>query len=65
MSVLWMTAAQMRAVLGWPSLIATVLAMGGVQLTIIGLLGIYLGKLYMEQKNRPTYIVEETTKPKA
>ncbi len=52
-------------ILGWPSLIATVLAMGGVQLTIIGLLGIYLGKLYMEQKNRPTYIVEETTKPKA
>ncbi len=48
--------------LGWPSIIATVLLMGGVQLVIIGLLGIYLGQLYVEQKHRPTYIIEMTTK---
>lgn len=48
--------------LGWPSIIATILLMGGAQLTIIGLLGIYLGRLYVEQKHRPTYIIESKTK---
>ena len=46
---------------GWPSLIGTVLALGGVQLFIIGIVGIYLGKLFMEMKARPTYVISETT----
>ena len=48
--------------LGWPSLIATVLAIGGVQLFILGILGIYMGKLYMENKERPTYVIGDKTK---
>lgn len=47
--------------LGWPSIIATVLAIGGVQLFMLGILGIYLGKLYMENKGRPTYVVGAKT----
>ncbi len=47
--------------LGWPSIIATVLAIGGVQLFMLGILGIYLGKLYMEHKGRPTYVIGDKT----
>lgn len=46
---------------GWPSVIATILALGGVQLFLIGIVGIYLGKLFMEQKSRPTYVVGDKT----
>lgn len=46
---------------GWPSVIATILALGGVQLFLLGIVGIYLGKLFMEQKSRPTYVIEEKT----
>lgn len=48
--------------LGWPSVIACILGLGGIQLFILGILGIYLGKLFMEQKNRPTYVVSERTR---
>lgn len=48
--------------LGWPSIIATVLAIGGVQLFMLGILGIYMGKLYMENKARPTYVVGARTR---
>lgn len=47
--------------LGWPSVIACVLGLGGLQLFILGILGIYLGKLFMEHKSRPTYVVAEKT----
>lgn len=48
--------------LGWPSIVVTVLAIGGVQLFMLGILGIYLGKLYMENKGRPTYVVGARTR---
>ena len=47
--------------LGWPSVIACVLGLGGIQLFILGILGIYLGKLFMEHKSRPTYVVAGKT----
>lgn len=47
--------------MGWPSIIACILGLGGLQLFIMGILGIYLGKLFMEQKSRPTYVVAERT----
>lgn len=47
--------------LGWPSVIACVLGLGGLQLFILGILGIYLGKFFMEHKSRPTYVVAEKT----
>lgn len=45
--------------LGWPSIISTILGLGGIQLFIMGIMGIYLGKLFMENKNRPTFVIEE------
>ena len=46
---------------GWASVIATIVFFGGLQLTILGLLGIYLGKLFMQSKQRPHYIIKEST----
>ena len=42
---------------GWASLILTVVFFGGLQLTILGILGIYMGKIFKQIKDRPTYIV--------
>jgi dolichol-phosphate mannosyltransferase len=49
-----------KAITGWTSLIASILFIGGIQLVMLGIVGIYLGKLFSESKNRPNYIVEET-----
>ena len=45
---------------GWPSLIVTVLFVGGVQLFCIGILGQYLSRTYLETKKRPQYIVRDS-----
>jgi glycosyltransferase involved in cell wall biosynthesis len=45
---------------GWASLIMTVVFFGGLQLIILGFLGIYLGKMFMQAKNRPNYIIRST-----
>lgn len=39
--------------LGWPSLMSTILALGGIQLFVLGIVGIYLGRLFMDAKGRP------------
>ena len=49
---------------GWPSLVCFILAIGGLQLFCLGILGKYLGKTYLETKKRPIYIVKETEKDK-
>ena len=49
-----------HSVSGWASLIATIAFFGGLQLMILGIVGIYIGKIYMQGKNRPHYIVKET-----
>jgi glycosyltransferase involved in cell wall biosynthesis len=43
---------------GWPSLMTSVWAFGGLQLLAIGIIGEYLGKAYMETKRRPRYNIE-------
>lgn len=48
---------------GWASLIATIAFFGGLQLMILGIIGIYLGKLFMQSKQRPHYIIKETNMP--
>lgn len=48
-----------NAVAGWTSTIISVLFIGGIQLIMIGIVGNYLGKLFMENKNRPNYIIKE------
>lgn len=42
---------------GWASLIMTIVFFGGVQLIILGILGIYLGKIFKQTKERPSYII--------
>ena len=43
---------------GWTSLIVSIWAIGGLQLLAIGVIGQYIGKVYLETKERPKYIVE-------
>lgn len=47
---------------GWASLAVSIWAIGGLQLLAIGIIGEYIGKLYLESKQRPRYIVEEYLK---
>ena len=47
-------------VAGWTSTICAILLLGGIQLFSIGILGKYLEKTYLETKNRPIYIIQET-----
>ena len=44
---------------GWPSLMTVILFLGGFQLLTIGILGKYIGKIFLETKNRPTFIIKE------
>jgi dolichol-phosphate mannosyltransferase len=43
---------------GWASLMTVMLIIGGAQLLVLGIVGEYLGRLYMESKHRPVYLVD-------
>ena len=47
-------------VAGWPSMISVIIFIGGLQLFCMGILGMYVSKLYLEAKRRPIYITRET-----
>ena len=47
------------AVSGWASTLCSIWALGGLQLLAIGIIGEYIGKIYLETKRRPRFIVEE------
>ncbi|QTJ53472.1 glycosyltransferase family 2 protein [Dolosigranulum pigrum] len=49
---------------GWPSLAVIILAIGGLQLLSIGILGKYIGKMFVETKDRPHFIIKEQSKEK-
>jgi dolichol-phosphate mannosyltransferase len=49
-----------KAISGWTSTIVTIAFFGGLQLMILGILGLYLGKLFMQSKQRPQFIIKES-----
>lgn len=50
-----------RTVAGWASMVCIFAFIGGVQLICTGVIGEYIGKIYMEVKHRPRYIISERT----
>jgi len=49
------------AVMGWSSLIASLYFLGGIIISVLGILGVYLGKTFDEAKQRPLYIICHST----
>jgi dolichol-phosphate mannosyltransferase len=60
LSVLWKKLVSGQAILGWASVMTSVLFIGGIQLIAIGMIGEYIGRIYTETKHRPNWIVERT-----
>ena len=59
---IWIAARAFRSefsVLGWPSIIASIFFTAGVNLIFLGILGIYLGRVFNQIKQRPLYVIEE------
>jgi polyisoprenyl-phosphate glycosyltransferase len=56
---LWVRVFTNGAVPGWTSVVLPMYFLGGIQIFCIGVLGEYLGKTYVEVKNRPRYLIEK------
>lgn len=63
LAIIWAIVMQVtgHTVAGWASLICIVAFLGGIQLLSLGVLGEYIGKIYLETKARPRYIISEKT----
>ena len=61
--IIWaiITAIIGNAVPGWASIVCIVCFLGGIQLLSLGVIGEYIGKIYLESKHRPRYIISEKT----
>lgn len=60
-AIVWAVVEQMlnKTVSGWASIISIICFLGGIQLCCLGILGEYIGKIYLEVKGRPRYIISE------
>ena len=47
-------------VIGWASLVTSIFFIGGVTLTVLGVQGIYIGRIFQQVKNRPLFIISES-----
>lgn len=47
-----------ETIIGWTSVIMCILFIGGIQLVMLGILGEYLGRLFLETKKRPLYVIK-------
>ncbi len=56
---IWVVLGTDRAVPGWASTLLPTLFFGGVQILCLGVIGEYIGKVYVEVKSRPRYIIEK------
>lgn len=61
--VIWSVLVQLlgKAVTGWASMTSIICFIGGIQLICLGVIGEYIGKIYLETKARPRYIISERT----
>ncbi len=61
--IIWsvITALTGQSVAGWSSTVSIICFLGGIQLISLGIIGEYIGKIYLETKHRPRYIISETT----
>lgn len=57
--IVWRTLVYGSDVPGYPSLMVVILLLGGLQLTTLGILGEYVGRVFNETKRRPLYLVQE------
>lgn len=62
-SIIWVIISYFagRTVAGWSSIVCIMCFLSGVQLVALGVIGEYIGKIYMEVKHRPRYIISERT----
>lgn len=62
--VIWAVITELsgHTITGWASTISIICFISGIQLICLGVIGEYIGKIYMEVKNRPRYIISERTK---
>ena len=61
--IIWsvVTAFMGMSVAGWASTVSIICFLGGVQLLSLGVIGEYIGKIYLEVKHRPRYIIDKKT----
>lgn len=61
--IVWAVAAALmgKSVAGWASLACIVCFLSGMQCLFLGVIGEYIGKIYLEVKNRPRYIIDQRT----
>ena len=58
LNVLYQKLVSGAAILGWASVMTSVLFLGGIQLIALGIIGEYIGRIYAEAKGRPAWVVE-------